>query len=336
MNVIEQRDFMPLLAGKCPADLTKLEYPVIASPKLDGIRAIRYQGRLVSRKLLDIPNRYIREWCIANVPEGSDGELLLRDWTAPYSDVNSAVTSHDGEPDFVFATFDNFLIPGDYVNRLHTLHTDGLFPKSTLHPERPKDWHKHWMYVPHTEVESAGQLRLLDEEHQQKGYEGTMVRSPHGRYKYGRSTDKEAILLKLKTFIDEEAVVIGAVEAQSNQNEATIDALGHTKRSTSKEGKVPKGMLGTFVCRFADMTVFEVGSGFKEQDKKELWELVKQHVRQVIDLHVGPGKIINDVHLLPANLFPPIIIKHQPPPGGSRVSGQAPRLPVFKGFRWDV
>src|SRR5262245_35069587 len=95
-----------MLSGVCPADLSELRYPVLVSPKLDGVRAIRLGNRLVSRTLKDIPNKYVRNWCIEHLPEGLDGELLLRDWTAPFSDVSSAIMSIEGEPDFVFAAFD--------------------------------------------------------------------------------------------------------------------------------------------------------------------------------------------------------------------------------------
>ena len=40
------------------------------------------------------------------------------------------------------------------------------------------------------------------------GYEGLMLRDPNGVYKFGRSTVKENILLKVKDFMDDEAEII--------------------------------------------------------------------------------------------------------------------------------
>ena len=46
--------FKPLLAS--PADLSTLRFPVLASPKLDGVRAIVKDGVVLSRSLKKIPN----------------------------------------------------------------------------------------------------------------------------------------------------------------------------------------------------------------------------------------------------------------------------------------
>ena len=52
--------------------------------------------------------------------------------------------------------------------------------------------------------------QILDYEKRilEDGFEGVMLRSPLGKYKMGRSTLKEGILLKLKRFEDAEATVV--------------------------------------------------------------------------------------------------------------------------------
>src|SRR5437899_138139 len=77
-----------------------------------------------------------------------------------------------------------------------------------------------------------------------RGFEGVMLRKPDGPYKFGRSTVREGYLMKVKRFTQEEAVVVGYEEQETNLNEATKDALGHTKRSSHKAGKRPAGVLG--------------------------------------------------------------------------------------------
>ena len=49
----------PMLAGKVK-DLDKIDYPVYATPKLDGIRAVMIDGKLVSRNFKAIPNNFTR------------------------------------------------------------------------------------------------------------------------------------------------------------------------------------------------------------------------------------------------------------------------------------
>ena len=64
------------------------------------------------------------------------------------------------------------------------------------------------------------------------GYEGIMLRDPNGTYKFGRSTARDNILLKVKRFLDDEAEVIGIEEKMSNQNVAEKDNFGRTERSS--------------------------------------------------------------------------------------------------------
>lgn len=313
-------NFKPMLAGKCPAGFEGIRYPVIASRKLDGIRAIRMGNRLVSRSLKDIPNKHVREWCVANLPEGLDGELMLRDPRATFEEVTSAFMSMGGAPDFIFWVFDQLDGP--------TAHLDEFWQRHRR-LEIPVDVQSHCAVLPQLVVRSPSDLAAVCAEHLAEGYEGTMIRDPHGLYKFGRSTTKEGGLLKIKHFEDEEAVVIGVVEEFENTNEATKDELGRTKRSSAKAGMVDKGRLGAFVCMLRDSTTFEVGSGFTEQQRIRLWAEAQPFLcegRQEVPGH--PGSIsVNAEQWLPE-----VVVKHQPPPGG-RPKGKPPRIPVFKGFR---
>lgn len=301
--------FKPLLATTAE-DLSTLRYPLLASPKLDGIRCVKLNGKALSRKLKPIPNDFVRTWVEANLPDGIDGELLLRDHRAPFNEVSSAIMSKDGEPDFVFAAFDLFVATSEQLNKTREcsdlpfeVRYDALghaLVKFTRHDPVQR--------VEHRWIRSVEDLHKEVEIHLGLGYEGTMVRDPQGRYKFGRSTLKEGILLKIKPFVDEEATCVGVVEQMHNTNEATRDALGNVKRSSAKAGKVGKGILGALECVTEDGAVFEVGTGFTDTQRSDWWtqELVGRQIK----------------------------FKHQPPPGG-RKPGEAPRFPVFLGWRQD-
>ncbi|NBX70281.1 MAG: hypothetical protein EBR01_15185, partial [Proteobacteria bacterium] len=67
----------PLLAAslkKLTAD--DLKFPVYATPKLDGIRALKVNGEMVSRTLKPIRNSEISKALKELLPNGSDGEIL--------------------------------------------------------------------------------------------------------------------------------------------------------------------------------------------------------------------------------------------------------------------
>jgi DNA ligase-1 len=102
------QNFKPLLASE--ADLSKVKYPCLVSPKLDGIRALVLDGKLVSRNLKPIPNAYVRETIerYADILEGFDGEPVVGSPTAEncFNMSSSGIMSREGEPDFKFYVFD--------------------------------------------------------------------------------------------------------------------------------------------------------------------------------------------------------------------------------------
>jgi DNA ligase-1 len=297
----------PMLAGKAPEDLADLTFPLLASPKLDGIRCLMIDGRCLSRTYKPIPNDYVREWCELHLPDGFDGELLLRDWTALFRDVSSAIMKKTGAPDFTYAAFD---FVADSINKpFAERYKDLEFTVANV-VDQTRSAGKHLFRVRHWLVESVAELTRLHTQFLQQGFEGTMVRSLDGPYKEGRATTRQGTLLKIKNFEDEEATIIGFEEQQTNTNAAELDNFGRTKRSSAKAGKVGKGTLGKFLCRFDDGTEFKCGTGLGLDDalRADVWARQEYYLGQTIK------------------------VKHQPDPGG-RLEGQKPRIPVFIGFR---
>jgi DNA ligase-1 len=136
--------------------------------------------------------------------------------------------------------------------------------------------------VPQARVVNLAALEHYEAAFLKDGYEGMMVRAYDGHYKYGRSTEREGGLVKVKRFVDAEAVVVGFVEEMENTNEAKRDALGNTERSTAKAGLVGKGTLGALVVRDEEGREFNVGTGFKAIERAYMWEyretLLGKHV----------------------------------------------------------
>lgn len=257
----------PLLAS--PANLDLLTYPLYASPKLDGIRALMVGGRLVSRKLLDIPNKHVQA-LVRDLPNGIDGELIDGDPTAPdvYLRTNSLVMSNDKPigSSLQLHLFDVWDRPGTpYTERYAEL--------------LGRNWGQFACVLTQMIVSNRDELDAYEANAVAKGYEGVMLRSMRAHYKHGRSTAKEGILLKVKRYEDSDAVIIGVEEEMHNGNEADRDNLGRTKRSTAKGGKTGKGTMGALVVR--DLTTgveFNIGTGFTAADRAAEWkpgEIVK-------------------------------------------------------------
>jgi DNA ligase-1 len=287
----------PMLASKC-TDLHLLPFPVLATPKLDGIRCLKIGGEALTRSFKSIPNVYIREWIEANLPDGVDGELMLRSGT--FSESTSAISSRDGQPDFVFHVFDyvKYGINQGYTQRMESL--------SRLTP------HKEVELVLPTPIADVEQLLLYEEQCIDSGYEGVMVRTPQSPYKCGRSTEREGWLLKIKRFEDAEAVVLDSYEGKTNNNEAELDAFGRTKRSTCKAGVTGRGELGGFVVKHLTTgVIFRLGYN-----------------------HITGGKCRVDLWMKREAMVGKLVkFRHQP--SGAK---EAPRFPTFLGFRekWDL
>lgn len=253
----------PMLAETLE-DTATLSYPVFASPKLDGIRCLIMGGVAMSRSLKPIPNEFVQAWARDNAPdlEGLDGELLVGEHDEQvFRRTTSAVMSENGEPDFTFHVFDNWDTPEvGFRLRLRALKMSGVgstIPRTKL--------------VASVTVGGKDELAAFEAKCLERGYEGVMVRAPDGGYKYGRSTLKQGWLLKLKQFKDAEAEVIGFEERMHNDNEAKVDALGHTERSTHAAGMRPAGDLGALVCRTPGGVEFRIGSGFTAAERVSVW-----------------------------------------------------------------
>lgn len=247
--------FKPMLATD--AELDKLRFPLLASPKLDGIRAVVRDGVVYSRSNKPIPNKWV-QGKLSHL-EHYDGELIVGEPTSKsvYRDTTSHVMAHDKEDfDLRFYVFDHIeTMQLEYTGRAKKIKGGG----ATVFK------HEQRLLI------GMDALLAYEEMCLELGYEGLILRSPDAPYKCGRSTVREGYLLKLKRFMDAEAVVIGFEERMHNGNEATISELGRTKRSSHKAGKSGRGDLGALVVRTPTGIEFNIGTGFTDDERMAIW-----------------------------------------------------------------
>jgi len=287
-----------------PVDINKLKFPVYASAKLDGIRAVIVNGVVKSNSMKPLPNTYLQLKLGDNFLNGLDGELTVGPSNAKdvMQKTSSGIMSFEGQPDFIFNVFDFFTdSTAPYAQRFDIM--SGAF-KSGVFP----NWIK---LLPQTIIRNQAELDAFEASMLAGGYEGVMLRSLSGLYKFGRSTVNEGYLLKLKRFVDDEAVVIGAKELMHNENEQIRNELGLAKRSSAKDGLVPAGVLGALIVKdIKTNSEFDVGTGFTAAQRKEFWDRY---------LAGGKNSILGEI----------ITYKHFEASGVK----DAPRFPVFKCFR---
>jgi DNA ligase-1 len=260
-----------MLAAK-PGDLSQVKFPVLASPKLDGIRAVNVNGRLLSRTMKLIPNTYCQ--ALFGRPEyhGLDGELVVGMPTEPncMQRTSSGVMSFDGKPLVTWYIFDSWNSGQPFHRRLKYLRELPTLPYIVK-------------VLPQIMIYNLTDLLAYENEILCDGYEGVIFRDPRAPYKQNRSTFREGGMVKLKRFSDSEAIITGVFELEHNDNEATYDERGFTKRSSAQEGKVGADTLGGFLVTDVSSGVnFSIGSGFTMAQRESYWKDAEALIGKII------------------------------------------------------
>jgi DNA ligase-1 len=237
----------PMLAATIK-DVSKLTFPLLASPKLDGIRVLildkqAYTYSRLNEKFKVLRNRFMRS-LLKTLPNGLDGELMTFKEDGSYdtfNDAQSKIMSGDGEHKFEYCIFD--CLPNQQCHVPFSTRIDLL---------NNLDIPFFCNLLTQTKIESLEQLETYEEETIRAGYEGVMLRLTGAPYKQGRSTLNEKYLMKLKRFVDAEAEVVGFEElVRENSSEKT-------------------NLMGALICKYND-TMFNIGTGFTDEQRKMIW-----------------------------------------------------------------
>lgn len=294
----------PML-GQPVTDCKTLKYPLGATFKVDGIRALKVNGEMKSRSMKPIRNHRINELLSKFLPEGADGEIVVgSDFSTTSANVMSIIGSDNFDCQFVYYWFDWVTdLKEPYSARVQRIPD---YIKSHAVP-------KQLRIVPLIPKIVNNECELLDFETKAlaQDFEGVILRRMNSPYKCGKSTLKESYMLKVKRYEDAEAVVTGFERLYHNHNEATLDERGQTKRSHKKANMIASETLGAFhvtnltESNSVDVGVeFKIGTGMTEEQRTQFWNQ-RDHLL---------GKIV----------------KYKYFPVGVKC---APRHPVFLGFR---
>jgi DNA ligase 1 len=272
----------PMLAS--PLDPALVKFPVYASPKLDGIRAHVYGGKLLSRSGKPIRNEFTQNMFGKPQFEGLDGELIVGPSHAPnvYNVTSSGVMAQKGAPDVTFFLFDDWT---DYELSYDYRYNGAIFRQNQYMQDCANGVVYCRMAV--LKQQLITDMAALDEYEEQQiayGYEGVMVRDIGGKYKFGRATSRSGELLKVKRFEHDEAEIIGFEELMHNDNVAFRDELGRTARSTAREGLRSSGRIGAFIVRSPSYEkTFRVSCGSMTLlERERLWAMRSGYLSQIV------------------------------------------------------
>lgn len=264
-----------------------LNYPLLCSPKLDGVRMVvkalpelsftddleavenaNFGYKCLSRTLKEIPSRQVQQEF--SMFSELDGELIAGDETS-YNVCNRTVSyvmsvdKRSSELKYrVFDCADEELAELPFEERLECARGIIAATKATS-PD------SNVTLIEHTLCRNYEELIDYETQMLSRGYEGIMLRNALGRYKHNRGTFREGLIYKLKRFSQDEATIRGFEEGFSNLNVKTEDERGYAKRSTAKDGLVPADTLGNFICDFDGLEI-KVAPGVLSHDEREaIW-----------------------------------------------------------------
>jgi DNA ligase-1 len=290
----------PMKAFSENPDIAKIRYPVLASAKMDGFRCYKPGDFALSCSNKPIRNDFTREWIEKHLPHGPDGELTVKGGN--FNSCQSAFTTKAGEPDFQYNLFDLCVDVGEQFQDRY----EALVAYYASHARDPA-FVSRVKVIEHILIRSPEEFLRFFEKCLDDGFEGAMMRSLDGPYKCGRTTLREGWLFKYKDWVDTEGRILSLEEGTTNTNEATVNELGHSQRSSCKAGMVPSGTLGKFVVENLETgVVHKIGTGKDLDDvlRQEIWDNREKYVGRVITYkYQACGTLVR------------------------------PRLPIWKGFR---
>lgn len=278
------KPFKPLLAPNESVDLSTLNYPLLASTKLDGIRCIFKNGEILSRSLKQIQNKQLRERFEPirkySLDKGLilDGEIYAHGMS--FQEITHYVMTQDLEDEVLpeslkFYCFDSLVV-------------------ETVFEPFEKRYERAWMIskqytnimeiVRHIPVESEKRIEDVFICVLKDGYEGLILRDPNASYKYGRGTIKEGIIYKVKPFVTFDAQITGVVQSTEVREgaEKKTNELGRSVTSKKKDDRVLIEKASAFNVLYEGKEL-KVVLAMTDEEKEEVWLNKESYIGRMIE-----------------------------------------------------
>jgi len=242
-NIDTPKFFNPMLAHKFEDHKDKIEYPVYSQPKLDGIRCIVRADGMWSRngkRIVSAPHIFesMKPLFETNPDLIFDGELYADKFANDFNAICSLVkktkpTSNDlakSKESIQYHIYDLPSCSGTFTQRNKALIDIGV-PRGCV-------------IVTTDKVNNENELMGCYSAYVGWGYEGQMIRLDK-EYESKRSK----LLLKHKSFIDEEYIILDVVEGEGNKT----------------------GMVGSFIFKSKTGHIFNSSPKFNWEECKAMW-----------------------------------------------------------------
>jgi DNA ligase-1 len=235
--------FEPMLAHKWEDQISKIKFPVFSQPKLDGIRCIVKKDGMWSRngkKIISAPHIFESMKLLFDKDSSLvfDGELYADKFANDFNAICSLVkktkpTSEDLNESCIKIQYHIYDLPSNddtFVKRYKEL-TNMSLPKCCV-------------LVKTEQLDNLNDVNAYYEDYMSAGYEGQMIRLD-SKYENKRSKS----LLKHKSFIDEEYIILDVEEGGGNKT----------------------GMVGSFVFKTKEGKIFNSSPKFNWEECIKMW-----------------------------------------------------------------
>ena len=269
----------PMLAPNDIPELKDIKWPMFGSKKMDGMRCVIKEGKLLARSMKPVPNQHVAEMlkdAIAYSLKNKvvfDGELYAHK-PATFQDIMSCCRSKS-----------NPLLKGLKFHMIDMLPLEVWDSGATNGPF--KDNYKAMCALQKAQkfkgiqvirqfiIKAQKRAQELLDKWEAADYEGMMLRDPDKGYRHGRATVKQHWLFKVKAFLDYDAKIIEVIEGSKMKAGVTrkVNPLGHREPVIKKGEREPNGKFGKFLLELEDGVTCEVGNwkGLTHKLRDEIW-----------------------------------------------------------------
>jgi DNA ligase-1 len=307
--------FKPNLCPNQEVKLDDIKYPMYASLKLDGNRVCFHPKLgMISRSLKQIPSIALNTK-FASVLEFAkkhniilDGELyshkrdfqeiqrafktedlskkqkqILKEFNDPTYDGKYKGMTEDKYENYHTALIDDIMFnvfdciahdsAGEPINDIYLVRQARLCRLSG-------EFGNHLMVVvDQVRVKNADEVRAMFKIALDEEYEGLILKSPDGLYKFGRSTINEGTSFKVKPFIELSGRIIGVQQATVVREgaEKTINELGRSVTSKKKDDRVLIEKASAFIVEYNGLQVKPVIAA-TDAEKEQIWADREQYI----------------------------------------------------------
>lgn len=277
-------ELKPLKAPSQSMALSDLTYPILTSYKIDGVRAIVKNGKILSSTMKELPNEQLAHLFAPLLKKKDfvfDGEIYSRD--LHFTELIGYVMAKDRVLDKSISFYIFDMLPIDDWNNPALTYEERL----KLMDKVSKIDNIH--VIEQHPCNDINRIKALYELAKELNYEGLMFRNPKALYKHGRATLKENIIYKYKRWDEYDAQIVSVHEMVGNIDgiEREVDETGHKKQVHSKFLKEPQNTFGYFTVNVemylldkVSITTMKIGGwkGLTDELRKHIWENQKDYI----------------------------------------------------------